>query len=296
MSATESPDTASLAVNGAICELAANAAPRPGWKNDTRQVEFNWPDETGLKAQVEARGQVLLWSSPEMVAKRLAEGCGFVLAIDAARMTRSRIVLRDGMVLMTRARGARGSSSAAPPEEPKPYNTYHAYAGLLFLGSGVYALSTGQVPFFGPEVLTGGWKHGIGGFLLLCGVYLVWQPTLFSRWRTADSSRTEEDIKRSEVMAAVVVLLIAIPALILLGPELVARLSYSMAGGRGGRADWGEPLFYLFLVFLFLIPYFPSFFNVTARMVEGLAARLGIGGVVVILAAIVAGVIALAWR
>jgi hypothetical protein len=37
---------------------------------------------------------------------------------------------------------------------------------------------------------------------------------------------------------------------LLLGPELVHRLSHIARGGRGESANWGEPLFYIVLLAL----------------------------------------------
>jgi hypothetical protein len=64
-------------------------------------VDFNFPTQCGIQQRLESQGYRVSWSRPELVAKRLHDGCEVVEEPDKTGALR-RFHLRDGMVLLKR--------------------------------------------------------------------------------------------------------------------------------------------------------------------------------------------------
>jgi hypothetical protein len=90
---------------GLAYDLVKDLAKYLEWREEDKPVDFNWPDYSGFKAKVEESGKTVFWSRPDHVERRIHEGCELAYEIDKAKRILRRIVLRDGLVLMSKAKG-----------------------------------------------------------------------------------------------------------------------------------------------------------------------------------------------
>lgn len=89
---------------GLAYDLVKDLAKYLEWKEEAKLVDFKWPEYSGFKAKVEESGKTVFWSKPDQVERRIHEGCELAYEIDQAKRIRRRIVLRDGLVLMSKAK------------------------------------------------------------------------------------------------------------------------------------------------------------------------------------------------
>lgn len=87
---------------GIFYDLVKDLAKHLEWKEAQKLVDFNWPEYSGFKAKMEESGKTVFWSKPDQIERRIFEGYELVYEIDRIKRIRCRIVLRDGLVLMSK--------------------------------------------------------------------------------------------------------------------------------------------------------------------------------------------------
>ncbi|MFQ5684572.1 MAG: hypothetical protein ACE5HC_15035 [Candidatus Binatia bacterium] len=85
---------------GLIYAVAKDLKGYLSWQEESKLVDFNWPETSGLKAEAQKSGLELSWSNPEKVQSRILEGYEIVYEIDKSKQIRRRLELKDGLVLM----------------------------------------------------------------------------------------------------------------------------------------------------------------------------------------------------
>lgn len=87
---------------GLAYDLLKDLAKYLEWKEEDKLVDFQWPEYSGFAAKVAESGKSVFWSKSDQVQRRLHEGCELAYEIDKSKRVRRRIVLRDGLVLMSK--------------------------------------------------------------------------------------------------------------------------------------------------------------------------------------------------
>jgi hypothetical protein len=72
------------------------------WKEEEKLVSFQWPEESGFKAEAEAEGYEIRWTRSDLIETRKLEGYVVLYEVDKLRRVKRRIVLQDGLTLMGR--------------------------------------------------------------------------------------------------------------------------------------------------------------------------------------------------
>lgn len=88
---------------GVLYDLVKDVAKYFEWKEEDKLVDMKWPEYSGFNAKVTESGRTLIWSRPDQVERRLHEGHEIAYEIDKIKRIRRRIVLRDGLVLMSKS-------------------------------------------------------------------------------------------------------------------------------------------------------------------------------------------------
>ncbi len=87
---------------GLAYDLVKDLAKYLEWKEEDKLVDFRWPEYSGFSAKVAEAGKSVFWSKPDLVQRRMHEGCELAYEVDKGKRVRRRIVLRDGLVLMSK--------------------------------------------------------------------------------------------------------------------------------------------------------------------------------------------------
>jgi hypothetical protein len=87
---------------GLVYDLVKDLARYLEWSEEEKLVDFQWPTYSGFATKVAESGRTVFWSRPDQIERRIQEGCELAYEIDKVRRIRRRIVLRDGLVLMSR--------------------------------------------------------------------------------------------------------------------------------------------------------------------------------------------------
>jgi len=91
-----------IEIAGLIYDLVKDVKKYLEWKEETKLVDFKWPEYTGFSAKLAESGRTVAWARPDRVERLLHEGCEIAFEIDKAKRIRRRIVLKDGLVLMSK--------------------------------------------------------------------------------------------------------------------------------------------------------------------------------------------------
>lgn len=90
---------------GLVYDVVKDVAKYLEWTEENKLVDFKWPEYSGFAAKVAESGKAVFWSKPDQVERRLYEGCEIAFELDNGKRVRRRIVLRDGLVLMSKGKG-----------------------------------------------------------------------------------------------------------------------------------------------------------------------------------------------
>ena len=96
-----------LELLGFIYGIAKNLGNFLTFKEETKLVDTNWLEKSGLTAKAQQEGFELRWSNPEKVESRRFEGWDIWYEVDKLRRIRRRIVLKGGAVLIARSETTR---------------------------------------------------------------------------------------------------------------------------------------------------------------------------------------------
>jgi len=87
---------------GVAYDLVKDLAQYLKWKEEEKLVDFKWPEYSGFQAKLAESGRTVVWSRPDLVERRLIEGYELACEIDKLKRIRRRIVLKDGLVLLSK--------------------------------------------------------------------------------------------------------------------------------------------------------------------------------------------------
>jgi hypothetical protein len=88
---------------GLAYDLVKDSKKHLQWKEEEKLVDIKWPEYSGFNAKLKESGKTARWSKPDLVERRIFEGYELAYEVDNVKRIRRRIVLRDGLILMSKA-------------------------------------------------------------------------------------------------------------------------------------------------------------------------------------------------
>ncbi|WP_213766662.1 hypothetical protein [Caballeronia sp. dw_19] len=70
------------------------------FSEEQKQVDNEWLEKSGLKAEMDAKDIKLAWSQPDRIASRQTDGWEVVYEVDKIKRIRRKLVRYDGTVLI----------------------------------------------------------------------------------------------------------------------------------------------------------------------------------------------------